>query len=282
MNIWRHLIVVLVLISITIWYSVAQFPDNYLHITACDVGQGDAFLITYGTAQIVVDGGPNRRILDCLSHHMPFWDREIEVVILTHPQADHYTGLIELTSRYRVGYFIKPGVDTDSDSYLVLKESIDRNEVEVIEINNQAFLNIDQIFIEILNPIKGFDQENSFTENQDVNNLSIVFNLFFRDFNALFTGDVDSNILEEIIEREKISGVEYIKVPHHGSKYGLNSEIISSLNPGYAVISAGNNPWGHPNQEVLDLLRSNDIEYSRTDKDGDIEIVTNGFDWWIR
>ena len=84
----------LALAAITIWLAVLALPDNKLHLVVCDVGQGDAILVTYKTTQMLIDGGPNKAVLECLARHMPFYDRRIEVVLLTHPQADHLNGLI--------------------------------------------------------------------------------------------------------------------------------------------------------------------------------------------
>src|SRR3989344_1604043 len=102
-----RLVVSLLLIVLgTIWLAVFSSPDAYLHIVACDVGQGDAILMQNGSSQVLVDGGVGSRVLDCLGKYMPFWDRQIEIIVLTHPQADHFSGLIEVFKRFKVGYFL--------------------------------------------------------------------------------------------------------------------------------------------------------------------------------
>src|SRR3989337_1643687 len=92
----KRLFSILIFVLATVWIIAYQYPDNNLHLIACDVGQGDAMLAVYGKTQILVDGGPGRQVLDCLSEHLPFWDREIELVVSTHPQQDHYGGLVDV------------------------------------------------------------------------------------------------------------------------------------------------------------------------------------------
>ncbi len=102
----KYLSFSLILVLSVVWLAVITFPDNNLHIIACDVGQGDAMLLTYKNFQVLIDGGPNSKVLPCLSGHMPFWDRQIEVVILTHPEADHFIGLIDVFKNYKIKYFL--------------------------------------------------------------------------------------------------------------------------------------------------------------------------------
>src|SRR3989344_2631863 len=109
---------ILVLITITVWTAVFSV-DNKLHIVACDVGQGDAILIQKNTTQILIDGGPNQKVLDCLGRHMPFWDRTIEFVILTHPELDHYGGLIDVVKTYNIKTYAHNGTTSGNQSYRV-------------------------------------------------------------------------------------------------------------------------------------------------------------------
>jgi len=103
-----QLLKLLLLAVVTIWAAVAALPDKNLHVVFCDVGQGDAVLVKMGTSQVLVDGGPDNKVLECLARNMPFYDRRIEVVILTHPQADHMNGLVDVLERYTVLRFINP------------------------------------------------------------------------------------------------------------------------------------------------------------------------------
>ena len=102
----KNILTFLGLISCLVWLAVWQFPDNKLHIIFCDVGQGDATLITKGFNQILIDAGPNDKVLTCLKNNLPFWDKKIEITILTHPEADHMTGFISILDKHDIGYFL--------------------------------------------------------------------------------------------------------------------------------------------------------------------------------
>jgi len=107
----------LALAAVTVWLAVLALPDNRLHLVVCDVGQGDAILVSYKTTQMLIDGGPNSAVLGCLADHMPFYDHRIEVVMLTHPQADHLNGLIEVLKRYTVLEFVRSDVENNTDGF---------------------------------------------------------------------------------------------------------------------------------------------------------------------
>jgi competence protein ComEC len=107
----------LILSLILVWVAVFSLPDNKLHLVFCDVGQGDATLISYRNTQVLIDGGPDNKVLGCLSGNMPFWDRTVEMVVLTHPQADHFTGLIDVIQRYSVRQFVSNSIVNDTASF---------------------------------------------------------------------------------------------------------------------------------------------------------------------
>ncbi len=107
-------------------------------------------------------------------------------------------------------------------------------------------------------------------------------NLRLGEFDALFTGDIGPEIINKVIATGKIHDVEYIKIPHHGSKNGLIKELLDEASPEVAIISVGKNSFGHPHQETLDLLKEYDIQVKRTDKDGDVELISDGKNWWIK
>ena len=109
----KSIIYFLSLIAVLVWLAVYSVDIN-LQIIACDVGQGDAILIQKNTTQVLIDGGPNQSVLNCLGRHLPFWDKQIELVILTHPQEDHYAGLIDVFKTYKILSF---GESNTTSSY---------------------------------------------------------------------------------------------------------------------------------------------------------------------
>ena len=149
---WKYLYLLLLLITATIWLAVLVYPDRNLKIIACDVGQGDGFLAIYGKTEILIDGGPNNNIVDCLSKYLPFWDRTIEIVLLTHPQKDHYMGLIEVFKRYKVKYFLANSLDSSSQEYSLLKSLVGGGTTNVINPTRGMSMRVGLIHLDILHP----------------------------------------------------------------------------------------------------------------------------------
>jgi len=269
----KYLFSVLALITLTIWGTVLAYPDKKLHIIACDVGQGDAILAVYGNFQILTDGGPDNKVLECLSKHMPFWDREVELVILTHPQTDHFTGLIEVFKRYKVDTFLVSEVKSSAQSYEVLKKAVGSTPARVVQPKEGMVIRLGLIQIDILHPSESFLQQGS----RDLNDYSTVYKLKFGDFEALFTGDISPRIIGELLAKNAIGPVDYIKIPHHGSRNGTTLGLLEATVPKLAVISVGRkNSYGHPHSEVLKMLKDLGIEVRRTDEMGDVEIESDG------
>lgn len=291
---WKYLTGFLALITVLVWLVILSIPEKKLTLVACDVGQGDAILVTHGTTQVLFDGGPNNRVLTCLSKYMPFWDRTIEVVVLSHPQRDHYTGLIEVVKRYNVDRFVTSGLDASSPDYQVLSSLVRGGGTEVVTSANGIGLGDSAIYLDIVHPsqeyiasknvVKEDDRSvlGTFTSNDNPNDYSVVVHLKYKNFDALLTGDIGPKVIEEIIKTGDIGDVEYIKVPHHGSKNGMTNELLQASTPEFAVISVGKNQWGHPHKEILDMLSSKNIQIFRTDESGDVVLISDGNTWEVK
>ena len=289
---WKYLFGVLVLMVATVWLAVIVSPDSKLHLIACDVGQGDAILVTYRKTQILIDGGPDRSVLTCLSEYIPFWDREIEVVILTHPEADHFTGLIEVFKRYRIKTLVATPLDASSQGYQVLKNIVGGSGMKVVNPTTGMVIRLGLLYLDIVYPASkdlglaspsiNNDVLGAFSSNQSPNDFSIVANLRLGEFDALLTGDIGPKVINDVLATGKIRDIDYIKIPHHGSKNGLTKKLLKASVPEIAVISVGKNPWGHPHKEVLELLERHGLDVYRTDQDGNIEVVTDGKKWWLK
>ncbi len=260
----------LFLIAALFWIAVFTLPEKNLRIIACNVGQGDALLITRGNTQILIDGGPGNKVANCLSKNIPFWDRKIELVVLTHPEEDHYHGLLEVFNNFKVLYFLSNEAESGNQSFGVLKNLIEKEEVKLISPQKAKKLKIGLIYLDILWPLEEYLQKGN-------NNNSVVLLLKYADFEGLFTGDIGPDAIKDLLKAHRLPNLEYIKIPHHGSKNGLTESLLDATNPQVAVISAGKNPWGHPHKEVLDMLSSRNIKTFITKEEGAITIVTNGF-----
>jgi competence protein ComEC len=256
-------IICLILAGIIFSSQKQELTVNFL-----DVGQGDAILISQGSKQILIDGGPNGQILlEKLGKYIPFWDRNIEVVIATHPDQDHIDGLIDAMKTYNIGEVIDNSEDADSQVYKKYLEII--NEKNIPRLKGKSGVNIkinDDAKLEILNPADTLDNN-----PKDTNADSIVSKLTYGENSFLFTGDFPIEKESELINKNFDLKSNVLKVAHHGSRYATSDEFLEKVAPKDAVISVGkNNRYGHPAQELLDRLNNKKINILRTDERGDI------------
>lgn len=279
--------------SLLVVSLVASFPDGKLHITFCDVGQGDAAYIRFPDGRdMIVDGGPDEKILSCISRHMPFWDRHINMVLLSHPQKDHLQGLIEIFARYRVDYFLKSDIGSSTEGYVDLMRAVETKKIPIKLVTRgqrvtigHASLSIiwpSRAQIALMKPYAGGGAVLGAADGQ-LNDGSVVFALRYGSFDALFPGDADAHVEGQFDTSPLADGtLELLKVPHHGSKTGMTQDYVAWAHPSIAVVSVGKNSYGHPSPEAMAMLQKIGTEIHRTDKEGDIEIVSDGRDWTIQ
>lgn len=234
-------------------------------------------------------------MIDCLSRHLPFDDREIELVILSHPQIDHYGGPIEVFRRYRVDTFLASSLDSGTESYRVLEKAVGGSGAKVVNPDIAMVLRLGKLYLDIVHPSEAFLRTNAvfignnvtrdalgaYASNKDANDFSIVAKLSLGDFSALLTGDISPESGQYLLSQNIIQPAEYIKIPHHGSRNGLTQAFLDAVEPKVAVISVGkDNQYGLPNQEVLEMLAQKGVKTYRTDEAGDTEIVSDGKRFW--
>lgn len=280
-------LIILFSLSAIFVFQYAKFFDRKLHLVFCDVGQGDAiFVRTPKGLDILVDGGPDDKVLSCLSSHMPFWDRDLELVILTHPHADHLNGLISVLDRYKVDLFSTEMIKNNTGGFVTLMEQIKKQNINIHYVySGDRFVFKDNVIVKIAGPGKEFVKLTSpggiIGEKKEF--ASVLSLIEYKEFSALLTGDSQVSGLEDALQpfgsAQGFRTVSVLQVPHHGSKTGLSSEILDVLKPGLAVISVGKNNYGHPTKETLELLRDRNIKILRTDEIGDIEIISDGESW---
>nr|MBI5455993.1 MBL fold metallo-hydrolase [Candidatus Levybacteria bacterium] len=267
-------------------YQNQKFNDGKLHFIVCDVGQGDGILIrTSNGSDILIDGGPDDSILNCLQNHMPFWDRDIEVMMLTHPHADHLTGLISVLKRYKVMHYVTENLKYNSLAYRKLQDVLAKNNLTAkFNFSGDRIDFADKTSLLTIWP-KGISLENQELQDSqnltkdnpslDVNGFSLIELLSYGNFKVLLTGD--AGVLVEDKIANSIGKIDVLKVPHHGSKTGMSDLFLSEINPKLAIISVGaKNRYGHPAKIALDLLAKYNIKMLRTDKNGEVEVVSDG------
>jgi competence protein ComEC len=255
--------------------TLATQPDGRLHLTMLDVGQGDAILVrTPSGASLLVDGGPDPDLaVRRLGESLPFWDRSVEVVLLTHPHEDHVAGLVPVLERYRVGLVLEPGRDYDNPSYQRFRRLAEGGGQAVMARAGQR-LELDATTrLAVLFPSDA-DAAAPLPE-ADVNNASVVALLESRGFRALLTGDAEAPVEALLLARGVLGPVDVLKVGHHGSDSSTGSGLLEALRPGLALISAGQgNEYGHPHRSTLSQLEGiPGLRILRTDRDGSVELV---------
>ncbi len=259
--------------------TLFSLPDGKLHLVFCDVGQGDAiYLRTAHGEDILVDGGPNDKVLACLGEHMPFYDRTIELVFLSHPQADYLTGLISVLERYSVKYFVSSGIGSETEGYQQLEKLLKSKKVVRKKEFTGGKVKIDNLVLTSLWPNE--QVLGATTMTSDSNDISLILKLTYGQFSALLTGDAPLRSASYGGAGQEQRKIEVLKVPHHGSRTGLDADSLEKIRPRLAVISVGKNSYGHPAKETLEVLRDYDTKILRTDNDGEIEIISDGKSWW--
>lgn len=280
--------VLVVLLGSILIYQNITYNDKRLHIVACDVGQGDAiFIRTPSGSDILVDAGPDDKVLSCLARHMPFWDRDLELVILTHPHGDHFTGFFSVLKTYKVKVFATEDLENKTLGFGELMKMIKNQAISTrFVFAGDKFKLKDGIVLDIVGPTREFLRTTSprGTIGESIEFASVETLVSFGKFSALLTGDSQVSELGEILPfaQDEIP-LSILQVPHHGSKTSLNSEILDILNPSLAIISVGKkNSYGHPSEEILKILKDKDIKLLRTDRDGEIEIISDGISWGVK
>ncbi len=280
----KWLVLPLLIVAVLVWSMALNMPDDKLHVSFLDVGQGDAILIQTPNGQdILIDGGPDPQKINLeLSEKLPFWDRTIDLVVCTQPQADHVTGLVEVLQRYKVKQVLEPEVSYNSSIY---QEWCNLVEDKGIEYNiTRAGQEIDLgngIKIAVLNPPEDLFEGTS----HDVDNNGVVLRLTWGKVSFLFTADIREEAEFELIGQRANLKSTVLKVAHHGSETSTTSQFLAAVDPEVAVISVGaDNTFGHPSPDVVERLidRVGEDNVYRTDEDGTIELITDGERLWLR
>jgi competence protein ComEC len=261
---------VLVLLMGLLFFCFVSLPDGLLHVFILNVGQGDSILIrTPQNDLILVDGGPNDQVLQELSSVLPFYERTIDLMILTHPHPDHVNGLIEVLRRYDVKQVMMTGIDYSYAGYDTFLNLLKEKGIEVILINGKNDYRTGNVIIDVLYPLKSVQGQ----EFLNVNNSSIVFRLIYGKNRFYFAGDLEKEGEAKLVESGLDLRADALKVGHHGSRTSSSEALLDEIRPEMALISCGiDNKFKHPHPETISKFQQRRIKVSRTDLDGRIEI----------
>lgn len=274
----EFLIVVFVGINIYLWILVghSQSAAGALKVTFLNVGQGDSILIQGPTGQtMLVDGGPDRSVLRELPKELGYFDRDIDLVVETHPDKDHIAGLIDVLARYDVSYFMEPGIPGTTAVYESLMEGV-KNEKGIHTFLARRGMRIHLgggAYADVLYP----DRDVSKLET---NTGSIVLHVVYRNTSFMLTGDLPSTVEDYLVFLDGNDGnltSTILKAGHHGSKTSTDALWLSAVQPDTVIISAGRgNSYGHPTKEVLDRVKNEGATVLSTIDLGTINLVSDG------
>lgn len=281
----KKIILITLFIGIVLFLGILFSDGNAefgLKIYFLDVGQGDAILIrTPNNQDILIDGGPGNKVVDEIGKYLPFYDRDIEIMILTHAHSDHVSGLVEVLKRYEVEQVLFSGkVEHSAPDYLAWLNIIETKSIPLKAIACCETYNLgDQLALQILYPFEDYSGQ----ELEDLNSSSVVARLVYKGKEFLFTGDAPFEVEEELIEKKIYFESDVLKIGHHGSKYSSNLDFLDLVNPKYAVIQSGEgNSFNHPHFKTINNLQKREIKIFRNDQCGTIIIETDGNDLEVK
>ncbi|MDP2948981.1 MAG: MBL fold metallo-hydrolase, partial [Chloroflexota bacterium] len=272
------LALVLGLGAVFVWLLVLASPGGRLSVTFLDVGQGEAILIRSPAGHnILVDGGPNgEAIAAALGRRLPFWDRHLHMVILTHPDQDHLAGLVTVLERYDVDQVLVPAATDDSPAFRAWQEAVAEQDTPQEEALAGEWLDLGGgARLSVLHP----PPEPLATGEEDNNGVVLKASLGEAAF--LLAADIGSEGEAYLVNNHADLRAAVLKVPHHGSATSSSPAFLAAVQPLTAVISVGqDNRYGLPSPQALDRLDG--LPVFRTDLHGDVEISTDGRKLWIR
>lgn len=289
-NIKSLIIAFLIVFWLTsVWIS--DLNQENLRIYFLDVGQGDSILLRCPSGiNVLVDGGGGDFVLAELGEVFPPWVRSIDIIVLTHPHADHVMGLLDVISRYEIGEVWWNPVDYGFGEYRYLAGLC---EVELNCVPLQGFREVilGKVRVQVLWPLLDEELEVSCIEesfcglrlSDNLNNDSIVLNVIYGDFSCLLMGDAEHEVEEILMSSILVKKVDVLKAGHHCSRTASGVEFLSIVSPSLAICSCGlGNRFDHPHTEALDRLDGSGSRVVRTDLDGRVEILSDGTGWRVR
>ena len=265
-------------VAALVWAAGLALPDGRLHVWFLDVGQGDGILIqTPAGRQVLVDGGSSgQALLGQIGTVMPFWDRTLDLVVLTHPDADHMAAQVEAASRYGIeAAWETPSTATDPAG-AAWRSAVEKAGAQVQVQSGGGWADLgDGVALWVLSPpAQAFAGEDADNQN------SLVAKLVYGDFSVLLTGDAGTAAEGALVAHGAPVAATVLKVAHHGSKSATGAAFVAAVGAPIAVIQVGaGNDYGHPSIETLGQLAGRTI--LRNDEDGRIHLWSDGRQMWV-
>jgi len=252
--------------------ALCEIPQHGLHVYFLDVGQGDSiFINTPQNHQILVDGGPKTEVLNELSDVMPFFDKSIDLVVLTHPHDDHIQGLVEVLKKYEVDAVLITGVSFNNSNYNEFLRVVNEKNIPVRFAKSSEDFSFGEVFLDIIYPFKSLSGKTF----SNINNSSIAMKVIYKDHSIYLGGDGEIEVEKEILASGFSLKSDVYKASHHGSRTASSLDFLVKIRPKIAVIQVGkDNTFKHPHPETLRSLFKSGVEkIYRNDLDGRVEFV---------
>jgi competence protein ComEC len=261
---------VLMCVSLATVLTKSALPSSDVTLDVLDIGQGDAILVQDGSLQMLVDGGPDGAVLGALGDSMPIFDRTIEFLVLTHPHADHYAGLIAVLQRYRVLHVIRAERAGAGKEYERFEAALAAEDAQIFNVGaGDEFSLSERARLHILWPPPNNPERHAALTEKDENISSVVMRLETPGGSALLTGDATADVEKALLNSRANLKADILKVAHHGSPYSSTQEFLENVRPKFAAISVGTkNGYDHPGWAVIRRLETMSAQIFRTDHDG--------------
>ena len=246
--------------------ELTLLSDGKLHVYILDIGQGDsALIITPIGKQMLIDGGPDLSTLEHLGKYMPFFDRSIDLIVLTHPHADHLTALPEVLKRYKVNNILMAMSESKNARYRSFLNEASKQNIPIIVSNPENdFILEDEIRIDVIWP---------HISQKTLNNSSVVLKLLYKEHSILLTGDIEEEAEHAILRNGADVSANILKVAHHGSRTSSSTQFLKKVDPELALISVGEgNRYGHPSPEIIKKLKNMNIKVRTTESGGTLHL----------
>ncbi|MDP2650728.1 MAG: MBL fold metallo-hydrolase, partial [bacterium] len=270
MRYWSLSFLLLAGFNLFIWYQVITGAKGDLNLYFLKVGQGDSELVQLpGGVQILIDGGPDKSVLIELAKALPANDRYLDMLVMTHPQTDHFAGFFDVVERYKVGAFITTGREGETETWEKFRRLLEEKQIPVILVRAGDKIIYKNSRFEVLSP------DSEMLRDKELNESSIILKLESEEVKALFTGDAGFKAENRLLLAPKADSlnIDVLKVGHHGSRLATGVGFLAVTSPLISVIEVGQkNRYGHPTEATLNRLKSIGSAIYRTDENGTVRL----------
>lgn len=244
---------------------------------ALNVGQGDAILmVTPDQHHVLIDGGPGSSVVEELGEVLPFFFRDIDLMVVTHPHLDHIEGLISVLEHYRVKEVLMSAPDYQNEAYEVFLNEVVAQKIPVHFAEASEDFKLGDLNLDVLYPFEPVTGQHF----ENVNNVSVVIDATYGGHSLLLTGDAEQEVEAELLEAGVVPKVDLLKAGHHGSRSSSTAEFLEAVDPSFMVISCGKaNKFGHPHSETLEKAAARHVQVLRTDLEGRVSLTFQELSW---